>query len=74
MEYLRICKNCNYYNHINGWDEVGECRAKAPLPYISGLVNPNSPYKQEMAAIWPGVKATDWCGEHNAEFLDTVNK
>lgn len=39
------------------------CRRGNPVPYVSGVVNPESPYKIEYAAIWPRTKDDDWCGE-----------
>ena len=66
-----ICRECRFWITANAPGGVGRCRRNAPVPYIAGLVNPESIYQGtqlEGAAIWPRTRDVDWCGEHITEY------
>jgi len=55
------CSACQYWKPFG--DKTGECRCKAPLPY---LVDPkNETFRKE--ARWPLTMADQGCGEFKAK-------
>ena len=63
------CETCRFYDRDNPRSlatggAICNCRRNAPVPYVAGTVNPQSPYKIEAAAAWPLVLPDDWCGEY----------
>ena len=60
------CDTCKFFDELTEGNRLGRCRRSNPVPYVAGIVNPNSPYKIEAATAWPIVAKDDWCGEHIA--------
>lgn len=52
MEGKMKCEDCFFYQREQDW--AGECRRHAPRPQLDCEI-----------AVWPIVKADDWCGEYD---------
>jgi hypothetical protein len=67
----RVCSNCRFFvtlvEEVSG-RKVGNCRRRAPSPYLAGQVLEKSYFDDEFTVSvgWPIVLEDDWCGEHIA--------
>ena len=64
---MNQCADCKYWNEINKFIHIGECRAHAPTIMLE-IIFPNN-YKGDEwpEKRWPKTKDTDSCGDFEAK-------
>lgn len=65
------CANCKFSGSLlNANNEFRMiCRRKAPVPVGQAFPTQNGQIAWATNTIWPGISASEWCGEHVAKSL-----
>ena len=61
------CASCAAFFRFGPDAKAGACRAHAPVPMITGMIQPQLQGQRPRPLIdsfWPSVGESDWCGEH----------
>jgi len=59
-EFVRLCRNCRWFESYDLDDKDGECRCHAPQPVTVSDT-------EEKYAVWPEVYEALRCGEFEAK-------